>query len=139
MFRDPGFHRALRARVFPLLRTHPFVRLWVAGCSTGRGGRVAGASRCDEADLLERTRIYATDMDAGVLRARARAPSAREPARLHPQLPAAAGRGVLSGTTPVAGGLAVFDPGSARRRLRAAQPRDRTARSTSSSSSCAAT
>ena len=35
MFRDPGFHRALRERVFPLLRTYPFIRVWNAGCSTG--------------------------------------------------------------------------------------------------------
>ena len=36
MFRDPAFFREFRARVAPLLRTHPFLRLWVAGCSTGQ-------------------------------------------------------------------------------------------------------
>src|SRR5689334_2691761 len=28
MFRDPGFFRALRQQVVPLLRTYPFVRIW---------------------------------------------------------------------------------------------------------------
>ena len=35
MFRDPAFFRIFREKVVPVLRTHPFVRLWVAGCSTG--------------------------------------------------------------------------------------------------------
>src|SRR4051794_27596111 len=35
MFRDPGFFRAFRQRVAPLLRTYPFLRIWHAGCSTG--------------------------------------------------------------------------------------------------------
>src|SRR3954466_11586963 len=35
MFRDPEFYVSLRERVFPLLRTHPFIRVWEAGCSTG--------------------------------------------------------------------------------------------------------
>jgi chemotaxis protein methyltransferase CheR len=35
MFRDPSFYAAFRRQVVPLLRTYPFSRLWVAGCSTG--------------------------------------------------------------------------------------------------------
>ena len=70
MFRDPGVHAALRDDVLPLLRTHPFVRVWVAGCSTGEEV-VSIAISLQEAGLLERTLIYATDMDADVL-ARAR-------------------------------------------------------------------
>jgi chemotaxis protein methyltransferase CheR len=66
MFRDPSFHRALRERVFPLLRTHPFIRVWNAGCSTGEEiYSIAIALR--EEGLLERTRIYATDIDAAAL------------------------------------------------------------------------
>ena len=42
MFRDPDFYQALRREVIPLLRTYPFVRIWHAGCSTGRGGLFAG-------------------------------------------------------------------------------------------------
>jgi chemotaxis protein methyltransferase CheR len=66
MFRDPGFHAALRERVFPALRTHPFVRVWVAGCSTGEEV-TSLAIALAEAGLLERSRIYATDIDATVL------------------------------------------------------------------------
>src|SRR4051794_13286539 len=35
MFRDPTFYGAFRAKIVPLLRTYPFVRIWNAGCSTG--------------------------------------------------------------------------------------------------------
>jgi chemotaxis protein methyltransferase CheR len=28
MFRDPGFYRAFREKIVPLLRTYPFVRIW---------------------------------------------------------------------------------------------------------------
>jgi chemotaxis protein methyltransferase CheR len=66
MFRDPGFYRALRERVFPLLRTYPFIRVWVAGCATGEEiYSLAIALR--EGGLLERTRIYATDINGAAL------------------------------------------------------------------------
>ncbi|HEV7884003.1 MAG TPA: protein-glutamate O-methyltransferase CheR [Solirubrobacteraceae bacterium] len=66
MFRDPSFYRALRERVFPLLRTHPFIRIWNAGCSTGEEiYSLAIALR--EEGLLERTRIYATDINDAAL------------------------------------------------------------------------
>jgi len=66
MFRDPSFYVALRQRVFPLLRTHPFVRVWQAGCSTGEEiYSLAIALR--EEGLLERTRIYATDFNSAAL------------------------------------------------------------------------
>ena len=35
MYRDPGFFRAFRQQVVPLLRTYPGVRIWHAGCCTG--------------------------------------------------------------------------------------------------------
>ncbi|MEA2194224.1 MAG: chemotaxis protein methyltransferase CheR [Solirubrobacteraceae bacterium] len=66
MFRDPSFHRALRAQVFPLLRTYPFIRVWNAGCSTGEE-IYSVAIALHEAGLLERTRIYATDIDETAL------------------------------------------------------------------------
>jgi chemotaxis protein methyltransferase CheR len=66
MFRDPGVHVALRDSVFPLLRTHPFIRIWVAGCSTGEEV-VSIAISLAERGLLDRSLIYATDMDADVL------------------------------------------------------------------------
>jgi chemotaxis protein methyltransferase CheR len=71
MFRDPGFHRALRERGMPLLRTYPFLRVWVAGCSTGEEV-YSLAIALHEQGLLERSRLYATDMNEAAL-AQARA------------------------------------------------------------------
>jgi chemotaxis protein methyltransferase CheR len=71
MFRDPMFFLALRAQVIPLLRTYPFVRIWHAGCASGEEV-VAMAILLEEEGLLDRVRIYATDMNAEAL-ARARA------------------------------------------------------------------
>jgi chemotaxis protein methyltransferase CheR len=71
MFRDPTFYRAFREKVVPLLRTYPFIRLWNAGCATGEE-TLSLAIVLEEEGLLERTRIYATDFNAGVVdRARA--------------------------------------------------------------------
>jgi chemotaxis protein methyltransferase CheR len=66
MFRDPSFYRAVRARVVPLLRTYPFARIWVAGCSTGEEV-YSLAILLQEAGAYERTRIYATDINESVL------------------------------------------------------------------------
>ena len=67
MFRDPTFHAAFRKKVVPLLRTYPFVRIWNAGCSTGEE-TYSLAITLHEEGLLERTRIYATDINDAVLR-----------------------------------------------------------------------
>ena len=66
MFRDPSFYAAFRQKVVPLLRTYPFTRLWIAGCSTGEEV-YSLAILLDEEGLLERTRIYATDINEAVL------------------------------------------------------------------------
>lgn len=66
MFRDPAFYRALREQVLPVLRTHPFLRVWHAGCSTGEEV-YSLAILLEEAGLLARTRLYATDLSASVL------------------------------------------------------------------------
>ena len=66
MFRDPGFYRAFREQVVPMLKTYPFVRVWNAGCSTGEE-TFSLAILLAEAGLLEKTRIYATDMNDAVL------------------------------------------------------------------------
>lgn len=66
MFRDPSFYVAFRERVVPMLRTYPFVRIWTAGCSTGEEV-YSLAILLREEDLYERVRIYATDINDGVL------------------------------------------------------------------------
>jgi chemotaxis protein methyltransferase CheR len=66
MFRDPTFYRAFREKVVPILRTYPFIRLWNAGCATGEE-TLSLAIVLEEEGLLDRTRIYATDFNAGVV------------------------------------------------------------------------
>jgi chemotaxis protein methyltransferase CheR len=71
MFRDPTFYAAFRQRVVPQLRTYPFTRIWIAGCSTGEEV-YSLAILLHEEGLYERARIYATDINESVLeRARA--------------------------------------------------------------------
>ena len=66
MFRDPGYFRALRETVVPLLRTYPSLKVWVAGCSTGEEA-YSMAILLREEGLLSRTLIYATDINPQVL------------------------------------------------------------------------
>ena len=66
MFRDPGFFRALRAQVFPRLRTWPYIRIWHAGCSMGEEV-YSVAIMLAEDGLMGRCRIYATDINETVL------------------------------------------------------------------------
>jgi chemotaxis protein methyltransferase CheR len=66
MFRDPSFFRALREKVVPMLRTYPFVRIWHAGCASGEEV-YAMAILLEEEGLYERSRLYATDMNAEAL------------------------------------------------------------------------
>jgi chemotaxis protein methyltransferase CheR len=66
MFRDPPFYVAFREKVVPLLRTYPFTRIWVAGCSTGEEV-YSLAILLHEAGVYDRARIYATDINDTVL------------------------------------------------------------------------
>jgi chemotaxis protein methyltransferase CheR len=66
MFRDPTFYAAFREKVVPLLRTWPFLRLWNAGCSTGEE-TYSLSILLEEEGLLDRSRIYATDINEAVL------------------------------------------------------------------------
>ena len=62
MFRDPTYFLALRERVFPILKTYPSLKIWVAGCSTGEEV-YSLAILLREEGLLERSTIYATDIN----------------------------------------------------------------------------
>jgi chemotaxis protein methyltransferase CheR len=62
MFRDPEFFRELKEQVFPRLATYPLIRIWHAGCATGEEV-YSMAILLHEAGLLQRTRIYATDIN----------------------------------------------------------------------------
>ncbi|GAB7129567.1 chemotaxis protein CheR [Silvimonas sp. JCM 19000] len=62
MFRDPGYFRAIREQVVPILRTWPSFKIWIAGCSTGEEV-YSMAILLKEENLLERAIIYATDIN----------------------------------------------------------------------------
>jgi chemotaxis protein methyltransferase CheR len=66
MFRDPSFFLSLREKLVPLLRTYPFSRIWVAGCSTGEEV-YSLAILLAEVGLADRVRIYATDINEAVI------------------------------------------------------------------------
>ena len=67
MFRDPTFFKTLRERVVPELRTYPSIRVWIAGCSTGEE-LYSYAILLREEGLLDRTTLYATDINPEALR-----------------------------------------------------------------------
>jgi len=60
MFRDAGFYRSLVELVFPHLAEYPLLKIWIAGCATGEEA-YSLAVLLQEAGLLARSRIYATD------------------------------------------------------------------------------
>lgn len=68
MFRDPLFYKVLRQDILPVLATKPFIRIWHAGCSTGEEP-YSMAILLKEANLLHKSLIYATDINAQVLEA----------------------------------------------------------------------
>jgi chemotaxis protein methyltransferase CheR len=66
MFRDPEFYQAFRDKVVPVLKTHPFLKIWHAGCATGEE-IYSMAILLKEEGLYDRCQIYATDIDKEVL------------------------------------------------------------------------
>lgn len=67
MFRDPSFFLSLRKNVLPILSTYPYIKIWDAGCSTGEE-LFSLAILLQEEGLLEKSRIYATDINQKVLK-----------------------------------------------------------------------
>lgn len=66
MFRDPEFYQSLRNEILPRLGTYPFIRIWIAGCSTGEEA-YSIAIFLKELNLLHKSLIYATDINSAVL------------------------------------------------------------------------
>lgn len=113
MFRDPAYFLALRVHVVPILRTYPSIKIWVAGCSTGEEVWSLAILLAEEG-LLERTLIYATDINPQALRAgEAATYESSRVAGFSRNYQAAGGTGSLSDYYSSAYGRAVFD-----RRLR---------------------
>ena len=67
MFRDPDFFTALKSDVFPYLESYATIRLWVAGCSSGEEA-FSLSIFLEEAELQERSIIYATDLSEKMLK-----------------------------------------------------------------------
>lgn len=66
MFRDPTLFKTLREQILPILATHPFIRIWHAGCSTGEEV-YSLAIMLEEANLLHKSLLYATDINPTVI------------------------------------------------------------------------
>jgi chemotaxis protein methyltransferase CheR len=66
MFREPDFFLALRQQVVPVLHTYPSLKIWVAGCASGEEV-YSLAILLQEEGLLERSLIYATDINPAAL------------------------------------------------------------------------
>lgn len=66
MFRDPTFYKLLRENILPNLATYPFIRIWLAGCATGEEA-YSIAIILKELNLLDKSLIYATDINPTVL------------------------------------------------------------------------
>ena len=67
MFRDPLYFLSFREQVVPLLRTYPSIRIWLAGGSTGEEV-YSMAILWQEEGVYDKTKIYATDINAEVLK-----------------------------------------------------------------------
>jgi chemotaxis protein methyltransferase CheR len=67
MFRDTSFYKALREEVLPILGTYPMIRIWHAGCATGEEV-YSMAIMLQEANLLHKSLLYATDINPNVLK-----------------------------------------------------------------------
>jgi len=66
LFRDPEYFWVLRRSVIPQLRTYPSLKIWIAGCSAGEEA-YSMAILLKEENLLERSMIYATDINVQAL------------------------------------------------------------------------
>src|SRR6478735_4702034 len=66
MFRDPSMFKVIREEVLPVLATHPFIRVWHAGCATGEEV-YSMAIVLKEANLLHKSLLYATDINPSVI------------------------------------------------------------------------
>jgi chemotaxis protein methyltransferase CheR len=109
MFRDPAYFLALRVHVVPILRTYPSIKIWVAGCSTGEEVWSLAILLAEEG-LLDRTLIYATDINPQALRAgEAATYDSNRVAGFSRNYQAAGGTGSLSDYYNSAYGRAVFD------------------------------
>ena len=65
-FRDPAIWLSMRENIFPLFAHRKTVSVWIAGCSTGQEV-YSLMILLEEAGLLNKTNIYASDINSDVL------------------------------------------------------------------------
>jgi len=70
LFRDPLFFKKLKKRVFPTLKNLPQIKIWIAGCANGEEVYTL-LILLQEAELLHKTEIYATDISKEALQSAA--------------------------------------------------------------------
>lgn len=66
-FRHPDQFRLLREEVLPYLDSFPLIKVWSAGCATGEEA-YSLAFLLEELGILDKTYLFATDMNPHVLR-----------------------------------------------------------------------
>ncbi len=109
MFRDPSFFAALREHVVPFLKTYPSLKIWVAGCSTGQEV-YSMAIMLREEGLLERSILYATDINPESLETAKRGVFPLDQMQLYTEnYQAAGGKRAFSDYYTAAYGGALFD------------------------------
>ncbi len=110
MFRDPTYYAALRTEVLPVLKTYPSLKIWIAGTSTGEEV-VSFCILLKEEGLLEKTVIYATDINQRVLDQASRGIYDTETIkRATLNYRESGGKGMISDYVSVAYGSARVDP-----------------------------
>ena len=65
-FRDPAAYEGIRNKVLPQFYGSPYLKIWCAGCSTGEEP-YSLAMLLDELGMLEKSQIYATDINPYVI------------------------------------------------------------------------
>jgi chemotaxis protein methyltransferase CheR len=109
MFRDPEYYAAVRSQVVPFLQTYPSLKIWIAGCSTGEEV-YSMAILLKEEGLLERSLVYATDINPESLEAARRGVFPLDRMRLYTEnYQAAGGKRAFSDYYTAAYGGALFD------------------------------
>jgi chemotaxis protein methyltransferase CheR len=109
LFRDPLYFRAIRELVVPVLQTYTSRKIWIAGCSNGE--EVCSlAILLHEEGLLEKTIIYATDINPAALDRARRGIFAIEYMRKYTEnYQLAGGKNAFSDYYSAAYGSAIFD------------------------------
>ncbi len=65
-FRNPQTYKEIKEEILPYIESFPSIRVWCAGCSSGEEP-YSIAMMLDEAGILGKTQIYATDFNDTIL------------------------------------------------------------------------